>query len=75
MAGEAPGNPSPAALVKELEGDGTVDLLNDLVLIFKYAAVGQARPVRAVAELYRLAVTLTAATDAPRRARRGRSPG
>ena len=65
VAGEAPGNPSPAALVKELEGDGTVDLLNDLVLIFKYAAVGQARPVRAVAELYRLAVTLTAATDAP----------
>jgi hypothetical protein len=65
VAAEAPGNPTPAALVKTLDGDGTVDLLNDLVLIFKYAAVGQARPVRTVAELYRLARTLTATGVVP----------
>jgi len=43
----------------------TVDLLNDLVLIFKFAAVGQRRPLRTVAELYRLARSLTTTTDVP----------
>lgn len=44
----------------------TADFLNDLLLIFKYAAVGYQRPVSLVADLFRLARTLLAdESDAP----------
>lgn len=65
VAAAAPGAPSRAALLKQLETDGAVALLNDLLLIFKYAAIGRRRPVRTIAEIYRLARTLLASVGAP----------
>lgn len=45
------------------------DFLNDLVLIFKYAAIGTRRPIHLAADLYRLARTLLADIDiAPKNA-------
>ena len=67
VANVAPGNLTGAALARQLEAAGTVDLLNDLVLIFKYAAVDRQRPLRTVSELYRLARALTATSGAPAR--------
>lgn len=47
--------------LKKLNGDLSVaDFLNDLLLTFKYAAVGRQRPIHLVADLYRLARTLLA---------------
>jgi hypothetical protein len=61
----APGAPNGATLVKDLTTSGAIDLLNDLVLIFKYAAINTNRPVQTVAELYRLARAILAVSDAP----------
>lgn len=65
VAQAAPGNPSWDVLSDQLNSAGTVGLLNDLVLIFKYAAVHQRRPLRTAADLYRLARALTASTNGP----------
>lgn len=47
------------ARLKILDGEMTAaDFLNDLLLIFKYAAIGYQRPIHLVADLYRLARTL-----------------
>jgi hypothetical protein len=65
VAKAAPDSPDWAELAKELTKAGTLDLLNDLVLIFKYAAINENRPVQAVAELYRLARTLLTMSGGP----------
>lgn len=65
VAGAAPGSPSWAALAKSITAVGTVDLLNDLVLLFKYAAINTDRPVTTVAELYRLVRALMAPSSGP----------
>lgn len=45
--------------LKKLDGEmSAADFLNDLLLIFKYAAIGQQRPIHLVADLYRLSRTL-----------------
>lgn len=54
-----------AAWSAELERAGTTALLNDLLLIFKYAALHRKRPLDIVAGLYPLAVTATTQSDAP----------
>lgn len=48
-----------AALSRALANAGTVGLLNDLVLLFKYAALDRSRPLQRVADLYRLGRALT----------------
>lgn len=65
VASKAPGTPAWTSLSNGLTRERTLELLNDLVLIFKFAAIGRRRPLRTVAELYRLARALTTSTDAP----------
>jgi hypothetical protein len=65
VANKAPGAPDWDSLFHELKERSTIQLLNDLVLIFKFASIGKSRPLRKVAELYRLAYTLTNSIDAP----------
>ncbi len=57
------GSPSMAAaeLIKQLKKlDSEKNFLNDLLLIFKYAAIGHQRPIHLAADLYRLSRTLLA---------------
>jgi hypothetical protein len=61
IAETAPNSPPWSTLFQELIRSNTVNLLGDLVLIFKYAAIHQDRDVRMVTELYRIARTLMAA--------------
>lgn len=65
VAGAAPGSPSWTSLAGSLKKSGTLDLLNDLVLIFKYAAIDTERPVTTAAEMYRLLRALTAPGGGP----------
>lgn len=65
LAAAAPGGPTVAAWSAELERGGTTALLNDLLLIFKYAALHRTRPLDIVAGLYRLAVAATTQSNAP----------
>jgi hypothetical protein len=65
VANQAPGSPNWNSLNRELKDRRTMELLNDLVLIFKFAAIGYNRPLRTVAELYRLVYTLTKSDNAP----------
>jgi hypothetical protein len=65
LAAAAPGGPTVAAWSAELKRAGTTTLLNDLLLVFKYAALHRSRPLDIVAGLYRLAVAATTQTDAP----------
>ncbi|MDO3639332.1 hypothetical protein [Mycolicibacterium arseniciresistens] len=58
VANAAPGSPTWRTLARSLTD--AVDLLGELVLIFKYAAIRQQRDIRTAAELYRLVRTLTA---------------
>lgn len=53
--------------LKKLDGEmSAADFLNDLLLIFKYAAIGHQRPIHLAADLYRLSRTLLAEKkDAP----------
>lgn len=60
VAGKAPSAPTWAALKKSLISADSAALLNDLVLVFKYAALRQRRSVRSVADHYRLLRTLLA---------------
>lgn len=47
--------------LENLDGEmGVTDFLNDLLLIFKYAAIGRQRPIHLAADLYRLSRTLLA---------------
>ncbi len=53
--------PQFLARLKKLDGDLSVtDFLNDLLLIFKYAAIDRQRPIHLAADLYRLSRTLLA---------------
>lgn len=54
VAHAAPAQETWAALSKRMATAGTLGLLNDIVLIFKYAALGTRRPLRDAAEAYRL---------------------
>ncbi len=60
------GSPSlavPDFIARLEKGDGDMsvtDFLNDLLLIFKYAAIGHKRPIHLAADLYRLSRTLLA---------------
>ena len=57
------GSPSitPAELIKQLKKlDSEKNLFNDLILIFKYAAIDHQRPIHLAADLYRLSRTLLA---------------
>ena len=65
VAKSAPSSPTWPTLAKTLTTVGALGLLNDLVLIFKYAALDKNRPVQTVAELYRLARTVLATDSAP----------
>jgi hypothetical protein len=65
VASKAPGAPSWDSLSDTLTREHTIELLNDLVLIFKYAAIGRRRPLQKVVELYRLARAATTSSDAP----------
>lgn len=59
----SPGLPVPdfIARLKSLDGEMSVTaFLNDLLLTFKYAAVGYQRPIHLVADLYRLSRALLA---------------
>jgi hypothetical protein len=58
VANAAPGSPPWPTLRDQLTD--AIDLLGDLVLIFKYAAIRQERDIRTAAELYRLVRTLMA---------------
>lgn len=47
--------------LKKIDGEmSATDFLNDLLLIFKYAAIGHQRPIHLVADLYRLSRILLA---------------
>jgi len=65
LAAAAPGAPTVAAWSTELKRAGTIALLNDLLLIFKFAALHRTRPLDIVAGLYRLAVAATTQSEAP----------
>jgi hypothetical protein len=60
VASKAPDSPTWNALNKSLIVKDSTSLLNDLVLIFKYAALFQRRSVRTAADLYRLVRTFQA---------------
>jgi hypothetical protein len=79
IANAAPGSPTWNTLFKELTTGNTMNLISDLVLIFKYAALHCDRPLRTVAELYQLVRTLLdtagpARGSARRRQRAGDEP-
>lgn len=65
VANEAPGTLNSISLMQELKDRRTIEFLNDLVLIFKFAAIGYNRPLRNVAELYRLLYTLLKSNNIP----------
>ena len=65
LAAAAPGDLTVQAWSGALKRAGTATLLNDLLLIFKYAALHRTRPLSTVAGLYRLAVTATTQDEAP----------
>jgi hypothetical protein len=67
LAAAAPGGPTVEAWSDELKRAGTTGLLNDLLLVFKYAALHRSRPLDIVAGLYRLVIAATTQTDAPAR--------
>lgn len=58
LVAQAAGQSGWPAFARLLDKVGAEAALNDLVLLFKYAAVGRDRPIARVADLYRLLRTL-----------------
>jgi hypothetical protein len=65
VAQAAPGSPTVVEWLSELQRVGSVPLINDLLLIFKYAALHRTRPLDTVAGLYRLVKACTTESNVP----------